>query len=135
MSIQWSEDYATGINEVDDQHKCLFDLLDNFEQRLRGGEDPTKMVDVLDGLAEYAAKHFTFEEGCMDRCRCTAASVNKLAHKRFIRMVDGMIQQFRRETPGREEFEALHREVLDWLKSHICKIDIRLRDNAVLSGK
>ncbi len=127
MSIQWSEDYATGVREVDEQHRCLFDMLNSFEQRLQRKEPPAKMMDVLDGLADYAVKHFSCEEGCMERCACPAASVDKLAHQRFVRMVSSRIQDFKARPPSADAFESLHNEIVDWIKSHICKIDVRLR--------
>ena len=65
-------------------------------------EPPAKMMDVLDGLADYAVKHFSFEEGCMEPCACSAASVNKLAHQRFVRLV-------RLRDPGLQDQAALGR--------------------------
>jgi hemerythrin len=109
-------------------------MLNSFEGRLRNGESPTILVDVVHGLAAYAKEHFAFEEGCMERCACSAASVNKLAHQRFVRMVTGMLEEFKTTPPSRDAFESLHRELVDWLKSHICKIDIRLRERATANG-
>ena len=131
MSIQWDEEYATGVREIDDQHKRLFEMMGDLERRLGRGEAPSNMMDVLDGLADYAVRHFSFEEGCMERCACPAASVNKLAHQRFVRMVNAAIQDFRTRPPTSEDFEAINREMVNWLTSHICKIDKRLGQHLV----
>ena len=83
------------------------------------------MMSVVDALAKYAQEHFACEEGCMERCACPIGSVNKLAHQRFVRMVESTIREFKYKPPTRDVFESLHREVTDWIKDHICKIDIR----------
>jgi hemerythrin len=130
MSIQWREEFATGVPEIDAQHRRLFDMVNDLEVRLHRGDSPAKMTDLLDGLARYASEHFAFEEDCMHRCACPKAAVNKLAHLRFVRVVDGALRQSKCEAPARGLFESLHKEVAEWLVDHICKIDTSLRSCA-----
>jgi len=127
VGIEWTEEFATGNGEIDTQHRRLFDMLNNLERRISMGEPPSKMLDVFDGLVAYTREHFSFEEGCMHRCACSAASVNKLAHQRFLRMLDTSIQGFKTQQPTVNDFKALHWQLTDWLCSHIRKIDRSLR--------
>ena len=127
MPIQWGEEFATGNHEVDAQHRRLFDMLNNLEQRINKGELPSKMVDVIDGLAAYTKEHFAFEEGCMERCACSAAKVNKLAHQRFLRLVDSCMIGLRMQEPTIKDFKNLHVELTDLVCNHICNIDTSLR--------
>lgn len=130
MPVQWSDDFATGVDQVDQQHRRLFSILDDFEVRMNRKENANTLISVLHDLNNYTREHFAYEEGCMDRCICTSACVNKMAHQRFLRMVDQYLQACKTGTPDRGLFESLHNELVDWLKSHICKIDTSLRKHA-----
>jgi hemerythrin len=50
--MKWSDDYATGIERIDDQHKWIFRMADDFSLRYAGGgyrhEDARDLVDTLD---------------------------------------------------------------------------------------
>ena len=70
MPIQWSEEFSTGSSEIDTQHRRLFDMLNDLECRLAANESPKSMTDIVDGLARYAVEHFSYEEGCMEKCAC-----------------------------------------------------------------
>jgi hemerythrin-like metal-binding protein len=86
------------------------------------GETLAKMTSVVDRLAQYAQEHFVFEEGCMQRCSCSAAGVNKMAHQRFVRMVEATIKALKSEPPTRDAFESLHRGATCWVNKHIHKL-------------
>jgi hemerythrin-like metal-binding protein len=127
MCIQWSDKFATGVPEIDTQHRRLFDMVNDLEGRLRRNEAPARMMDILDSLARYASEHFSFEEDCMERCACPRAAVNKLAHQRFVHTVDSALREIKSKPAARDVFASLHKEVEDWLVDHICKIDTSLR--------
>jgi hemerythrin-like metal-binding protein len=127
MAIQWSEEYATGNGDIDTQHRRLFDMLNSLERRINRQEAPSKMVDVIDSLTAYAKEHFCFEERCMERCACPAASINKLAHQRFLRMVDTCVMGLKSQEPTLKDFKNLHWELTDWVSNHIRKVDTSLR--------
>jgi len=130
MGIAWKDEFSTGIPAVDDQHRRLFQMLNDLEHQLRRGEATGKMMEIVHGLAQYATEHFSFEESCMQQCACPVASVNKMAHKRFGRMVDNTLREVGSQPPPRQFFENLHREVEDWIRNHICTIDVQMQKYA-----
>ena len=116
--------------EIDDQHRRLFDMLNQLEaQRLRK-EPAGKMMEIVKGLARYAQEHFSREENCIEKCACAVGSVNKLAHQRFIRLVENSLREFCSTPPPPAFFDGIHREMEDWIRNHICKIDVQLRKHA-----
>jgi hemerythrin len=130
MSLEWSESYRTGVRQIDEQHHWLFELLNDLERHLGRGDSVEKMIAVVVGLAAYTKEHFACEEGLMDGCGCPTACVNKMAHQRFIRLVEAKISEMHRGGLRREDFESLHREVEDWLVQHIGRIDQRMKEFA-----
>ena len=65
MTFEWTQDYAVGVTQFDDQHKELFRLINKLEATLGSGRDSLK--EVLDGLIAYAAMHFKTEEDLMTK--------------------------------------------------------------------
>ena len=63
----------------------------------------------------------------MQMCTCSMASANKLAHQRFLRVLDASTLGFKTQQPTLDGFKALHWELTDWLCNHIRRIDRSLR--------
>lgn len=127
MLIQWREKYSTGIDEIDDQHKEIINQLNRLHEAITSGLEKEVIMDILEFTIEYAAKHFSFEEGCMDRYRCPVAKQNKEAHEKFVKRFQEI-----RDMVSADPIETIvvlevYRELRDWISSHILKIDTRLR--------
>lgn len=128
MSVAWKEEYATGLKIVDDQHKRLFEAIDELESIVQRGAkksgDSNKLVDFL---GNYAIRHFGFEEQCMSDYSCPSAEKNKAAHKAFL----DHYTKFKEKYDATDDVGPLLRELSkyaqDWLVNHICKIDTHLK--------
>ena len=73
MLIQWTEKYATGVDEIDDQHKEIFNQLNRLHDAITSGLGKEVIEDILAFSQDYAAKHFAFEEACMEKYQCPVA--------------------------------------------------------------
>ena len=126
--MEWSDQYATGIPRLDDQHKTLFKMVGDFRAALEEGHGERVYGDLLQSLDAYARTHFGFEEGVMIRHQCPASEKNKEAHDRFVALLAGFQEHFARN--GFERAKAA--EVVDtlekWLRNHIGHLDVQLRD-------
>jgi hemerythrin-like metal-binding protein len=58
----WSDNFATGIDEIDAQHRRLVELLNALVRRMAYREESPSVGEVLRALEDYAAYHFTTEE-------------------------------------------------------------------------
>ena len=128
--VKWSDNYLTGIKRIDDQHKALFQMSDAFRDDLSEGSGQRVYGSLLGSLRAYARAHFGFEEGCMERCQCSAAERNIHAHSQFLQGLT--VFEERHAIVGFESADA-HRlvEFLDhWLADHICSVDIQLKPYA-----
>lgn len=125
--MKWSINYVTGIERIDNQHKALFQMSDDFRNALNEGDGQRVYGILLASLRVYARSYFRFEEGCMQRCQCSAAEKNIRAHSEFLQGLTGFEERY-----AMVEFDPAdaHRlvEFLDhWLADHICRIDIQLK--------
>ena len=66
-SFQWSSCFSTGLNQVDEQHRRLVDLINQFGSLVmrEGGVSVVELEAVFAELANYAQYHFVEEEAMM----------------------------------------------------------------------
>ncbi len=125
--MKWSEAYATGIARIDEQHKMIFRMAEDFRSALDEGGGEHVYRGLLQALNLYVRTHFGFEEKCMARYHCPVAQQNKDAHARFIGMLTGFQQQYTdagfRSTDARNLVDSIDL----WLADHICSTDVRLK--------
>jgi hemerythrin len=83
--IKWSEDYATGIQTVDDQHKMLILHINQLEELIKHPHPTPQAIEdghaLVKFLEQYADMHFGHEEDCMARHRCPAHALNQEQHQ------------------------------------------------------
>jgi len=126
--MEWKEEYATGIDEIDRQHKTLFDNTADFREVVTEGFGENSYQGFLEFIMAYAEAHFSFEEECMLASQCPATACNKAEHRLFL-------EYFRKEEEAYRQHGYNPRRTLElldfienWLDSHICRIDSQLRE-------
>ena len=128
--MKWSDDYLTGIQNIDEHHKMLFRMSEDYRAALGEGRGARVYGVLLESLDHYARAHFGVEEKCMAECQCPAAQQNSQAHGRFVEA----IAQFQRrlKAQGFDEADAwrLIEFVDNWLANHIGRIDVQLKQFA-----
>lgn len=132
MAIEWSEEYATKIDSIDRQHKKLFQYVNNIEQCVKKEIFVgTKIDEILDFLGTYTKTHFSHEEFCMVERKCPVTEKNKRAHDSFLAFYTDLSDSYYETSSVVEKekiIKRLHNRAEDWLVSHICKIDIHLKN-------
>jgi hemerythrin len=125
--MKWQDTYATGVQDIDEQHKLLFKASEDYRTSLDHGEGQRVYGLFLEFLDSYARAHFGQEEECMKRHRCPVALQNSRAHAAFLEVFATYRQ--RHATNGFDVQDA--RELVDfldgWLASHIARIDVQLK--------
>jgi len=129
--IEWGDEFATGSESIDGQHKMLILYVNQLETILKATRPTTKEVQfatsLVDFLQQYAKTHFGFEEQCMECYRCTAHNQNKLQHAQFLDFFDRFHERFKTEGFSVEAFRDLHQMTSAWVVSHILRIDTQLK--------
>jgi hemerythrin len=132
--VEWSEKYATGIPQLDDQHRMLFRMVSDFRSALDEGEGGRVYANLLQSLDLYARSHFRFEEGCMVKYACPALESNRTAHREFVDTLSRY--QKKNATAGFNPTDG--RELVDqldsWLDNHIGRIDTQLKKSVEGAG-
>ena len=125
--MKWRDDYATGVQRIDEDHKMIFKMAEDFRSALDEGRGGTVYAVLLDALRLYCDGHFGFEEQCMETYRCPVAQRNKEAHVGFLETLSGFKQRYAASGYDRTDARRLVDTVDQWLDNHICRIDIHLK--------
>lgn len=127
MALVWSDEYSTGEPEVDKQHQILFKYLADLEAHMATGIDARFVGNLFDNLGLYTRSHFCYEEICMRRFKCPAASKNKEQHAKLLEAFTFYKEKFEREGVSDELVQKVHDFLESWLVNHIMKIDTSLK--------
>lgn len=115
--VLWSENYETGIAAIDEQHKRLFLMVNEFHEAMKERRGREKIAEVLDFLGEYVGRHFQDEEQLMADHKYPAYLQHKHVHESLARKVNKLIAGYKRgDTTLTVETSQL---LLDWISEHI----------------
>jgi len=63
--IDWTEELSVGIQEIDEQHKILIDLINRLYESIVKQTDNQEVNEILTELVQYTIVHFAVEESLM----------------------------------------------------------------------
>jgi len=120
--MEWGEKYLTGIQEVDDQHHGLFDLVNQLYQAVANGDEQQTVGKILDELIDYTVLHFQTEERLFVEYKYPKLEEHKQQHDDLTRQVLDLQEQFQEKsiTISFDVLDFLH----DWLKDHTTGSDL-----------
>lgn len=131
MALVWSDArFATGVTQIDEQHRAMFDAANELLDAVRSGQPRARVAALLVALGEQAVDHFRCEEEVMERHRCSSCLANKLAHRAFRRDFVDLSATFARVGVTRALADEIEEKVCRWLESHLIAIDLSLRGSA-----
>jgi hemerythrin len=128
--MKWSNEYAIGIERIDEHHKMLFKMAEDFRDALEEGRGERVYAELLHSLGVFVKSHFAFEETCMERYSCPVAQKNMEAHRRFSEVISWFQQEYKLRGFVEEDAHHIVDTIDWWLADHICTVDIQLKQYA-----
>lgn len=119
----WNEGLATGITEIDDQHKAIFALADELVSTRKRDEDPEMVVNAVTFLAYYVMRHFEAEEQLLKETKYPWREAHTEKHQRFLAEVAELKLRVDADGPTPELTGKIRGLVVTWLMEHIEKED------------
>ena len=135
--VTWSERLATGLHDVDDQHRTLINIINKLGDLQSSDSSPDQVIAVYGELKSYTLYHFQHEEDLMN-----AWPVNELtkaahlkAHRGFIERVEAIDKRI--TSHSSYVVDHLLAFLVKWLIHHISEVDARMAKEivALRSGK
>ena len=121
--ITWTaEQYATHVGFADDEHKILFDKLNNLYDLATGGAERSAIGAQLDDLFAYVVDHFAHEEREMIAKNYAGYDRHKEEQEALIGICAGLQAKF--HAGEAEVDEGVGQLVKGWLDNHIPNFDM-----------
>ena len=90
---QFTEDCLIGIEQIDEEHRRLFALINEAAALPQEARTPQTVEKILCHLADYAATHFAHEEAYMSEHDDPELPLQKKEHEAFTKRVQTLINQ------------------------------------------
>jgi hemerythrin len=135
MDLGWSSELATGVTEIDNQHKEIFSRFDKLFTACSEGKGREEVLRLLLFLEDYVKEHFAAEERLQLRHAYPDYAAHKSQHTRFIADVARLKSAFTAEGATLSLVIMTNKTLASWLVQHIKKVDMEfaryLRDEGV----
>jgi hemerythrin len=127
--LRWDEEaMTTGVASIDEQHRELIAKINELYRIHQAGATVEDIKVILKYLGNFAKKHFQEEEELMEKFKCPTRSTNCSAHARFLQDYQELVSNFSIEQDADQTASEIERMAARWLVSHICRVDIGLRE-------
>ena len=127
--LEWDETFATGVDEIDEQHMILVHTLNEASKTLGKDSSIETLKSITQNLLSYALYHFETEEELMQEYGYSVeteadAEDHLNQHRSFSRKVVSVRDGINSGVPieAGELLEFLNQ----WLVNHILKTDQKL---------
>ncbi|WP_315079620.1 hemerythrin family protein [uncultured Clostridium sp.] len=122
---EFKEEYKTGIDFIDEQHKVLFEIADKTYALLKNDltiDKYDKVVNLIKELQDYTVFHFNAEEEYMKSINYKRMFTQKVEHDEFIKRIKDV--DFSKIDEDQDEYIVSILQLLnDWLAGHIYSND------------
>ncbi|MFA6400255.1 MAG: bacteriohemerythrin [Salinivirgaceae bacterium] len=130
--ITWNKDLSVKIDSIDDQHKKLIELINDFYENIKNRSNDESISKLLRGMNKYTVEHFNVEEELMKKYGYPDIEAHKKEHDKFVAKVTELEEKFNN---GKVivSFEITS-FLKDWWKNHIQVVDQKYSDFFIKSG-
>jgi hemerythrin len=125
-ALNWKADYATGVEEIDLQHRYFMELINRLSTELDGCVDEIYRKRLLNELVKYASFHFVSEENMMIKFAYPDIERHRMLHLDLIDKLSWQIQS--------KSYAALFEFLVDWFIRHTLEEDKHIGEFSNLSN-
>ena len=119
--IEWNQAYSVKVQRFDDQHKKLFELINQLHLAMMEGRGEAVLGDVIQSLIIYTEAHFGEEIKTLQANGYPELAKHKAEHDKFVAQVLDLRKKFQ---TGHSLLTVSTQSLLkDWLVNHIQKED------------
>ena len=125
--MTWKESFAIGIPEIDNQHKELFERIDNLYAACAQGKGTSEVLETLNFLENYTIEHFADEEKLQLRIQYPKYQQHRGYHTGFINQVASLKKEMLDSGVTILMVIHINNIVSKWLINHIMTVDKELK--------
>jgi len=119
--MDWNDSFTVNIKEIDNQHKCLIDLINQVYKGMMMNEGKEVLGKALRDLVDYTKTHFGYEERMFKQHGYPDTQSHIAKHEKLVGQVMDFYNKFQ---SGEVEVDnELLKFLKNWLVSHIMGTD------------
>ena len=125
ISYDFTDEYLTGVELVDEEHKELFRIIGQVHEAVADDYKTDKYDDIIrlvEELRTYTKFHFKDEEEYLESVQYEGLEAQKVAHEMFVARLDE-IDLNEIDAHQEEVLEELMAFLTEWLVNHILHMD------------
>ena len=126
MKLQWTQDLSVGVEEIDSQHKELFDTINNLDSAMKQGSAKEEVVRLIEFLDKYVIIHFGAEEKYMIDYNYAGYALHKTKHDWFKKEFSDIRIKLDAEGITPDVIMLSNNLLITWFSNHIRSIDMML---------
>lgn len=122
--LEWKEEYSTGIEDIDDEHKDLIDVINRLHDLLLADDAKLTVPAFFDRLLNGVSTHFALEERIMGESNYPDLAAHREDHERLLGEIRDLVEAFAQA----EEIDSvdLAMRLEPWFSHHFATHDLRL---------
>ena len=121
MLFVWDDAYKLGIDELDQDHRGLVNLINDLYEAMQDGSGGALLLPIFSALKHYTETHFAREEHFMVEWDAPDQARHVKEHEQMVAKLAEL------ENRHRNGEAAISLQTLtflrDWLRNHICIVD------------
>lgn len=119
--LVWKDEYSVGVKTLDDDHKKLIELVNQFKTAYDYQTSEEFEKESLNALVNYTKFHFNREEDLMEKNEYPDIVAHKKQHQQMIAEVERFVAKYNEQ--GHEALEEVSDFLSAWLINHINGTD------------
>ena len=126
MPIEWTEDLASGVEEIDSQHKLLISKTVELLEACKGGKGRAEADEMLRFMIDYCDSHFSWEENYMKKYNYPYLLSHSREHAKGKQVFAELKNKVEKEGVNTDTVVSLNKKLISWLLTHIRQTDIKM---------
>ncbi|HJP19413.1 MAG: hemerythrin [Gammaproteobacteria bacterium] len=90
----WTEKFISGLQEIDQQHKKIVDLINALNDIKNEEERNINLYEIIIELISYTKTHLSYEENLLKQQECPELASHKLEHEQLVKRTVDFQQKF-----------------------------------------
>ena len=123
MKIEWREHLSVGVEEIDVQHRSLFEKFNAFTEACDQEKGDAEVVRLFGFLDQYVNTHFADEERLQQRLCYPEYEKHREQHRKFVADLADLKERLSKEGTTRFFISRVSRVMVGWLIEHISGMD------------
>lgn len=127
MEFKFTDDCLVGVEQIDEEHRYLFHVMNQIAETLSLGgeteEEKDRLEEYIGKLKEYGTRHFAHEEAYMEEIGDPELLLQKRAHRLFMEKLNSLDIAYLQDQEKKAVLQDMLIYLTRWLYQHILGSD------------